>query len=201
MSQDPPFATPAVPGQPDPATSFAEAFRVGQGLARDETPPPAAPPSGQPMGAGNASAEDVSDLAAHIDATPPALRAAVIARAQQNNEQLAHVLIGLKGYPPDQRLAIAQHLAQTTGIMDPAAIGPSDVNDQGLDAHLAQAMAVEQFLKRETLYASIPAGASPGLHPLGGHGAAIGVAGPASRLAPTGAGHLTDAQLSTSLGY
>jgi hypothetical protein len=139
-------------------------------------------------------------LAAQIDATPPAQRAGVIAQAQQSNEQLAHVLIGLKGYPPGERLAIARHLAQTTGLVDPNGVGAGDVTDQGIDSHLAQAMAVEQFLKRESLYAAIPwpggstadAGGRPGVPSV--------EAPPDPRLHATGAQHLTNAQLSASLG-
>jgi hypothetical protein len=200
MMEGMPFATQAIPAQPDAATSFAEAFRVGRSLAQAGAAPLAGPPSQQGVSDPNAAASGVSQLAAHIDATPPTQRPAIIAQAQQSNEQLAHVLIGLKGYPPGQRLAIAQHLAQTTGLIDPNGVGAGDITDQGIDAHLAQAMAVEQFLKRESLYASIPPPPGSTAVPGGGPGGPSITARPDPRFAPTGAGHLTSAQLSTALG-
>jgi len=200
MNESMPFAAPPIPAQPDAATSFAEAFRVGRGLAQAGALPLASPPPQQGVGDPNAPASGVSQLAAHIDATPPAQRPAVIAHAQQSNEQLAHVLIGLKGYPPGQRLAIAQHLAQTTGLIDPSGVTAGDVTDPGIDAHLAQAMAVEQFLKRESLYASIPLPTGPPADSGGGPGLPSIEEGPDPRFTPTGADHLTNAQLSTSLG-
>jgi hypothetical protein len=195
-----PFTAPAIPAQPDAATSYAEAFRVGRGWAQAGAAPVASARPQQGVGAPNAPASDVSQLAAHIDATPPAQRPAIIAQAQQSNEQLAHVLIGLKGYPPGQRLAIAQHLAQTTGLIDPSGVAAGDVTDQGIDAHVAQAMAVEQFLKRESLYASIPLPPGSTADPSGRLGAPSIGATPDPRSLPTGAGHLTNVQLSTSLG-
>jgi hypothetical protein len=199
MTDGSPFTTPTIQAQPDATTSFAEAFRVGQGLAQAGVAPPAnAPLRLGPAGA-NPAATDVSNLANQIDATPPAQRTAVIAHAQQTNEQLAHVLVGLKGYPPAQRLAIAQHMAQTTGLIDPGGLGPGDVSDQGINAHLAQAMAVEQFLKRESLYASIPLTGSTA-DPNAASGVPSIEARPDPRFIPTGAGHLTSAQLSTALG-
>jgi hypothetical protein len=193
------FAKPAIQAQPDATTTYAEAFRVGRNLAQAGMPPPANPPPRADITGPDPAASDVSHLAAQIDATPPALRAVAIARAQQTNEQLAHALIGLKGYPPDQRLTIAQHLAQTTGLIDPTGVGAGDVTDQGIDAHLAQAMTVEQFLKQESLYATIPSiGSSngPGVAP----GARPNPTMPDARFTPTGAGHLTSAQLINALG-
>jgi hypothetical protein len=195
MIDDTPRLPPAAQAEPDAATSYAEAFRVGQGLARAGVAPPVRQDPADAAAAGN-----VSTLAARIDATPPPQRAAVIARAQQSNEQLAHILIGLKSYPPDQRLAIAQHLARTTGLVDPNGVGAGDVTDQGIDAHLAEAMSVEQFLKRESLYALIPFAIGSASMPVGGAGPPSTEAKPASRFYATGADHLTDAQLSTSLG-
>jgi hypothetical protein len=192
MTEGMPFATPAVAPQPDAATSYATAFRVGRSLAQAGASPFTAAPPRQGVGNSNGAGGDVSQLAAQIDATAPAQRPLVIAHAQQSNEQVAHVLIGLKGYPPAQRLAIAQHLAQTTGLLDPRGIGAGDVTDAGIDAHLAQAMSVEQFLKRESLYATIPA-------PVAAIAPSI-EAGLDPRASLTGAGHLTNAQLSTSLG-
>lgn len=198
MTEVGPLTTPAIPAQPDATTSYAEAFRVGRGLAQAGMAPPAnSPPPG--VGDPNAAATDVSHLATRIDATPPAQRAAVIAQAQQTNEQLAHVLVGLKGYPPAQRLAVAQHMAQTTGLLDPGGVSPGDVSDQGINAHLAQAMAVEQFLKRESLYASIPLAGSTA-DPNAAPGVPSIEATPDPRFTPTGAGHLTSAQLTTALG-
>ena len=196
MTEGMPLTTPAIAPQPDATASYAEAFKVGRSLA---TAGAAAPAPGQiPPGddGSNVPFSDVSHLAAQIDATPPTQRGAVVAQAQQSNEQLSHVLIGLKGYPPDQRLAIARHLAQTTGLIDPNGVAPGDVTDQGIDAHLAQAMAVEQFLKRESLYASIPL---PTPFAGGRADPSIG-AQLAIRANPTGAGHLTNLQLATSLG-
>lgn len=160
-------------GSPDAAATYAAAFRVGQALASGAAPQT---PTGP---------RDVSHLAGHIDATAPHQRSAAIAQAQQRNEQLAHVLIAIKTCPPEARLEIARHLAQTSGLLDPAHVSPADVTDQGLDAHLSEAMSVEQFLKQESLYAAIP-------HPLDPDGPADA--------GPTGAGHLTDIELATSLG-
>ncbi len=200
MMESMPLAAPALSPQPDAATSYAEAFRVGRSLAQAGAAAGAGPPP-QPGAAGsNGAAGDTSQLAAQIDATPPAQRAGVIAQAQQSNEQLAHVLIGLKGYPPGERLAIARHLAQTTGLVDPNGVGAGDVTDQGIDAHLAQAMSVEQFLKRESLYASIPLTAGSTADPGGGPGVSPIGPGPDPRVYATGAHHLTNAQLSASLG-
>lgn len=189
-------------GRTDADSTYADAFRVGQGLARAGTAPMAFD-STQQTGPGQGGAlGDVSHLTAQLAATSPSQRSVVIARAQQTNEQLAHVLMGLKGYPLNQRLAIAQHLAQTTGLIDPGAIGAGDVTDQGIDAHLAQAMAVEQFLKREGGYS--PPQASPLPIPAAGSEGKVGPPSietrPDPRTLPTGAGHLTNAQLSTALG-
>ena len=92
---------------------------------------------------------DVMDLKKAIDDAPEAQRQAAIAKAQQTNEALAHVLMGLSTAPPEQRLAMAQHIAQQTGLIDPAQIGPDDVTDAGLKAHLDSAMTVDQFLRQQ----------------------------------------------------
>lgn len=100
--------------------------------------------SPQPGATGGADA-----LKAQLNGMPPAQHAAAVVAAQEKNEQLAHILFGLKGYPPEQRLAIAQHLAQQTGLMDPNQIGEGDVSDQGINSHLATSMSIEQMLKRQ----------------------------------------------------
>ncbi len=196
MTEAMPFVAPAIGPQPDAATSYAAAFQVGRSLARAGSAARAAPQTSLGSGGPNAAVGDIAHLAAQIDAMPPAKRGAVIARAQESNEQLAHVLIGLRSYPPDQRLAIARHLAQTMGLIDPNGVGDGDVSDQGIDAHLAQAMSVEQFLKREQLYASIPLPAESHAEP----GAPSLTARDAPRANSTGADHLTNVQLSTALG-
>lgn len=92
---------------------------------------------------------DVATLKDKLDQLPAAQKAAAVAQAQQNNESLAHILIGIKAYPPEQRLGIAQHMAQQTGLLDPSTITADDVSDIGINAHLASAMTMEQFLKSE----------------------------------------------------
>lgn len=97
----------------------------------------------------------VTALRAQIDAVPEQQRKAAIEAAQQRNDQTAHVLAGLKGYQnpdgslatPEQRLGIAQHLAQTSGLLDPSTITLNDVTDSGINAHLAMVVTADQWLK------------------------------------------------------
>lgn len=98
-----------------------------------------------------AATGDVDALKVRLDDLPLAQRAAAVAAAEDQNEQLAHILLGLKVYPPEQRLAIARHLAQQTGLMDPNRIGEGDVSDQGINSHLATTMSIEQMLKLQEL--------------------------------------------------
>ena len=128
----PPYSQPQPTQAPVQATHNAQANGFG-----------AAPQPG-PTG-------DVDALRARLDGVPPAQHAAAVATAQDKNEQLAHILLGLKGYPPEQRLAIAQHLAQQTGLMDPNHIGAGDVSDQGINSHLATTMSIEQMLKQQMI--------------------------------------------------
>jgi hypothetical protein len=93
-------------------------------------------------------------VAAQLQAMPPPLRSAALARAQQTNEALAHILMGLQAYPPQQRLGIAQHMAQQTGLIDPAAITAGDVSDEGIAAHLASAARLARALQMQP--ASVP---------------------------------------------
>lgn len=144
---------------PDFATSYANAFTAGQTLGKAAathgvdppavTVPRAGLPSGMAGGGTQGAYGNVSTLEAQLDALPVQQQAAAVAAAQARNEQMAHVLLGLKGYPVVQRLRIAQHLASITGLLDPSGITQADVTDQGIDSHLATAMSIEQFLKQQ----------------------------------------------------
>ncbi len=132
--------------QSQPARAPAQTVQNAQGIGAT---------SPQPGATG-----DVDALKVRLDGLPPVQRAAAVAAAQDQNEQLAHILLGLKVYPPEQRLAIAQHLAQQTGLMDPNRIGEGDVSDQGINSHLATTMSIEQMLKlREAQQYDTKAGA------------------------------------------
>lgn len=93
---------------------------------------------------------DVMTIKNMIDSAPAQQKAAAIQAAQQANEATAHILMGLKGVPdPNQRLAMAQHLAaQSGGAVDPNSITLNDVTDQGINAHLANAMSIDQMLRQ-----------------------------------------------------
>jgi len=147
---------PYDPAQAESLQQQYQARQDRQGAVQQAT----AEAAGDLPGAMNAAAArgatgDVATLRAQIDALPEQQRQAAAAKAQQTNEAFAHVLIGLKGatnsdgspLAPPQRLAVAQHMAQTTGLMDPSRITLDDVSDAGINGHLASAMTVEQALK------------------------------------------------------
>ncbi len=90
---------------------------------------------------------DLTSLKQRIEALPLGERTAAAAQVQAHNEAFAHLLIGLRNYAPEQRLPIAQHIAQQTGIMDPAQITTDDLTDAAIQTHLATAMSVEQYTK------------------------------------------------------
>jgi hypothetical protein len=94
---------------------------------------------------GRADPREVQSIQDHIAAMSPSQRQA----ASQAQEQFATILNGLKlqTTDPRQRLAMAQHLAglhPEFGI-DPNAISPDDVTDQGIAGHVAAAL----FLKSQ----------------------------------------------------
>ena len=72
-------------------------------------------------------------------------------QASRRVEQLAAVLNGLGGASPNPnvRLSMAQHLAATTGLMDPAKITLDDVTDQGIAAHIASVNSIERALQQD----------------------------------------------------
>jgi hypothetical protein len=136
--------------------------------------------SGDLQGAANVAAQrgatgDVTALKAKIDALPEEQRAAAAAQVQQTNEAFAHVLMGLRGYPPEQRLPMAQHIAQTSGLMDPSQITADDVTDAGINAHLATAMTVEQYVKTVQADAELGKKARHGQASEGATSAGLGV--------------------------
>ena len=139
---------------PDVVGGYVNAFKVGQDLGKVSAmrnAPSGVDPAAAAAAASPAEPGDISSLAAQIAVPPGQERSAKIMQAQTVNEQLAHVLIGLKQYPPEQRVGIARHLALSTGLLNPATITPEDVTDRGIDAHLAQAMRVERFLSQQVV--------------------------------------------------
>lgn len=126
-------------GQQDRQSSIDQATAQGKGDL----------PGAINAAAGRGATGDVATLKAQLDALPGQQKAQAIADAQQRNEQLAHILLGLKNVPAEQRLGMAQHIAKQSGLLDPSAITADDVTDQGINGHLAMTMTTEQFLKQE----------------------------------------------------
>ena len=122
---------PAMPGSPDHAGSFAEAFQRGRALA--------APPS-------EAAPAHAIGLGVHLARMAEPGRGAVARRA----EALTEVLRGLQGASPDpaERLRMARHLAQVTpGLgLRPENISVHDVTDAGVAAHIASVTGLRQAL-------------------------------------------------------
>jgi hypothetical protein len=112
------------------------AFNVGQSLARMPTG------SGAPENDGDPTA-----WPAVLGGLPVEHRAAAVDAALTRAEQLAHVLLGLKAYPPEARLSLARHLAETSGLLDPGSIAPGDVTDLGIGLHLQQIAAAARQLQ------------------------------------------------------
>jgi hypothetical protein len=133
----------------DYATTYANAFAAGRAMAQGQIQGNAmqAPQRTVGFAARGGGTGDVMTLKSKIDALPEQDRAAVAAQVQARNEALAHILVGLTGCPLEQRLPIAQHVARTSGMIDPTQITADDVSDAGLQAHLATAMAVEQYVR------------------------------------------------------
>jgi hypothetical protein len=144
----------ALKAAPDFAGNYVNAFKVGQDLGKASAVENAVPP---PAVSKPISSDETRDSAAgHLPRAnaPQQLLATRAVQAQALNEQLAHVLIGLKQYPPSQRLGIARHLARMTGLIDPDSISSEDVTDTGIDAHLTEAIKLERFLSQMGLQGS-----------------------------------------------
>ncbi|MGH7749348.1 MAG: cell wall hydrolase, partial [Candidatus Dormibacteria bacterium] len=171
---------------PDYVGNYVNAFRVGQGLAREGMQDSALSSYGtDPQGsvaalmrvnpnlalqlqantqaqqdraarASSATALAGGDYAGAESALAPTgdydairqLNGDQKAAAAQQAEKLAAVLHGLLQYPPEQRLGIAQHIAQRAGI-DPSQITADDVTDQGIAGRMAQTMSIQQMLKSD----------------------------------------------------
>ena len=117
---------------PDYVGNYVNAFRVGQDLGKPTAVQDADTPfANDPQGGSNGKPEQARMQAA------------------QRNEALAHMLIGLRGLPLEQRLGAARHLAQTSGLIDPAGITSQDVSDGGIDQHLAAAQTIAGVLARD----------------------------------------------------
>ena len=124
--------------QPDYVGNYVNAFRVGQDLGKQAAV----------QNAGRGSFKDHPDSAkalADVQAQIGAMSEPERLQSQQRNEAIMHVLIGLKSVPQAQRLMVAQHLARSSGLLDPAGIAPVDVTDAGIEGHIHQAVALGQL--------------------------------------------------------
>jgi hypothetical protein len=119
----------------DHAGDYAAAFNRGRALAA--RPPPA---------------------------MPPRMNLQQLERAAQTNEQLGAILQSLQGLrrpdgTPDlgQRFSVARHIAQQSGLIDPRAITPQDVTDEGIDRHAAMVRAIQQRIGDSGSFGGRPA--------------------------------------------
>jgi hypothetical protein len=144
---------------PSGAVGFDDANRVGQGAGSTLLP-------GPPL---SRSPNPVATLEAHLAAVPNERRGEVLQEAQLRNEQLIHVLIGLKAYPQQNRLNIACHAASSSGLLDPSLIGPTDVTDSGIDYHLTQAYSIGHLIDEKLAESDVVSSINAQIHQYNHH--------------------------------